>query len=69
MRGHGFYDIGYCKDAGFQMDDVALQTMRISGTIETFMMLADELCNRPWKIDAFKDFIAVLGMQFDQGEF
>jgi hypothetical protein len=66
---HRFDDIGNRKDARFEADFVATQSARGAAAVKTLVVLPHRIGNRPGKFDALENFVTLLGVGFDDGEF
>src|SRR3990172_4199865 len=65
VRIHRLDHVRDTEDAGFQQDRIALESLRIAGAIEAFMVLQHHLCDRPGEVDAFQNIITCLRMNLD----
>jgi hypothetical protein len=65
---HDLHHIGHAQNPGFQDDFLFLQTMRIAGAIQPFVMLEDNLGRVAEQADGFQDVMRHLGVGFNQGE-
>jgi hypothetical protein len=68
MRGHGLNNVGYSQDPRFQYDLLPRQTLGITRTIHSLVMLQHDLSHRPWKVYGLQYFITNLGVGLDQTE-
>ena len=59
---HRIHGIGNGKNPGLQDDAIALQVIRITATIQTAMMMVDDLGNGLLEVDALQYVIPGLHM-------
>jgi len=63
VRGHRFYDVGDSEDLRLDEDVLFREPLWIAGTVESLVMLEDDLRHRPRE----RDHRPVLLLAFEQG--
>ena len=69
MGAHGVHHIGHPEDFRFQEDVRTAQSLGIPGTIDSLVMLQDNLGDGPGKFHFFQDFIPGSGVNPDHAHF
>ena len=66
MGSHGFDNIRHTDNAGLQKDVITPNPLWVAGSINTLMMLQNNLSDGPGKLDFLQDVITGLGMGLNQ---
>ncbi len=69
MRAYGLDNICNCKNSRSKHYFTVFQTSRITGPIDSLVMLPDYFCNGQTEMDLLQDFVAFVGMILDQRPF
>jgi len=68
MIHHSFYDVDNRQDTGTGGNLFLFEPSGIAWTIHPFRVLIHHLCQRAERFHIFQDFMALLGVLFDQGK-
>ena len=69
VGGHRFDDIGDLEDPRLEQALLALQPLRIAGTVQPLMVLEDDPCHGPGKVDILQNGLSGPGVGLDQAVF
>jgi len=65
VREHGLYCVGHGDDPSADGHLLAEEAVGVARSIEAFVVLEDQLADRPWEIDASDDVLAGLSVFLD----
>ncbi len=63
-----FNHIRHGDNSGLLTNLIALEAVRVAGTVQTLMVLQNNIKNRPWKLYILENLIALLRVGFNQLE-